>query len=291
MKKVDLSVFGVLLAVLWLSFGAAFFVSQAQQQQTQPNSNGQQRARQTPPPSQTPTPPKTNPSVSPSAKPTATPPGEDPDEVIKVENDLVNLSVRVVDRNGHIVADVRPDEFKISEDGVPQKVEFVSKEDVPINYGLVVDNSGSLRAQLDKVIESGKIIIAANKAADSTFVIRFVSSDKIEELQSFTKDKEKLNDALENLYPEGGQTAIIDAVILAAEKASEYEKGKRTEDKSRRALVLITDGEDRDSYYKEEDLIRQLRESDVQIYPIGFVNELSKDSGLIKKSPRDKAVK
>lgn len=273
MKKFNSGIFGILLAALWLTFGTAFFPGQAQQTE-QPTAKA---------PQQTPTPPK--PAVSP------TPIADDSNEVIKVDSDLVNLSVRVVDRNGRIVADVRPEEFKIFEDGVAQKVDFVSKEDVPINYGLVVDNSGSLRPQLEKVIESSKIIVAANQPQDAAFVIRFVSSDKIEELQSFTKEKEKLNDALENLYPEGGQTAIIDAVMLAAEKASEYEKGKRAEDKSRRALVLITDGEDRDSYYKEEDLFRQLREADVQIYPIGFVNELSKDGSFIKKSPRDKAVK
>jgi Ca-activated chloride channel family protein len=285
MKKINFSVFGLLITALWLVFGAAFFVSRAQQ--TQPSSNVKRS------PSQTPTPPNQKQNVLPSPKPTSTPSsGDDPDEVIKVENDLVNLSVRVVDRNGRIVSDVRPEEFKVFEDGVPQKVDFVSKEDVPINYGLVVDNSGSIRNQLAKVVDAGKIMIAANKQEDAAFVIRFISSEKIEILQEFTKSKDDLNDALENMYPEGGQTAIIDAVLLAAQKASEYEKGKRTEDKSRRALVLITDGEDRASYYKEEELFRQLREADVQIYPIGFVNELSKDDGgIIKKSSRDKAVK
>ena len=283
MKKFSFSIFGVLAAAVWLIFGTAFFVSA---QQTQTNSNSKQRA------SQSPTPPKTTQNVPSAATPKPTPTPDDDNEVIKVENDLVNLSVRVVDKNGHIVSDVRPEEFKVFEDGVPQKVDFVSKEDVPINYGLVVDNSGSIRNQLEKVVDAGKIMIAANKPDDAAFVIRFISSEKIEILQEFTKNKSDLNDALENMYPEGGQTAIIDAVLLAAQKASDFEKNKRAEDKSRRALILITDGEDRDSYYKEEDLFRQLREADVQIYPIGFVNELSKDDGgIIKKSSRDKAVK
>ncbi len=282
MKQFNFSVFGVLFAVaLWLVFGTVFFVGSAQQNQT----NSKQRAAQSP------TPPNAKQSIPSAATPKPTPSPDD-NEIIKVENDLVNLSVRVVDKNGHIVADVRPEEFKVFEDGVPQKVDFVSKEDVPINYGLVVDNSGSLRTQLEKVVEASKIMIAANKPEDASFVIRFSGKDNIELLTDFTKDKTALNDAIENMFPEGGQTVLRDAVQLAAEKASEYEKSKRTEDKSRRALIVITDGEDRASTYDEKELFEFLREADVQIYTIGFVNELSKDDGgVIKKSSRDKAVK
>ncbi len=275
------------LTVWFAAFGATFFAIDAQQQSAQ-NSNGQQRpreanAQQTPPAS------KPSPRVSPTTS------GEvvvQDEEVETVESDIVNLSVRVVDRNGRIVSDVNPKEFKVFENNAEQKIEFVSKEDVPINYGLVVDNSGSLRPQLLKVIETGKILIDANKPEDATFIIRFISSDKIEVLQDFTKSKTELNEALEDkMFIEPGQTAIRDAVMLAAEKASEYEKGKRLEEKTRRALILITDGEDRDSYYKDEELFRVLREADVQIYPIGFVNDLDKAEGFIKKSPRDKAIK
>jgi Ca-activated chloride channel family protein len=55
-------------------------------------------------------------------------------------------------------------------------------------------------------------------------------------------------------------------------------------------LILVTDGEDRNSFYKEPQLFQRLREADVQIYVIGFINELDKDAGFIRKSPRDKAV-
>lgn len=291
MKKFfDFRVVGIFLAVLmFAAFGTSAFLTHAQQ--SQQNSNTQrprQAAGQTPTPRTSPKPSLVPGAGSPTASPT--PPTED-DEPLRVESDNVILSVRVVDRTGRIVADVRPDEFKVFEDGVAQPVESVSKEDVPINYGLVVDNSGSLRNQLEKVIEASKIIIGANKPQDEAFVVRFVSSDKVEVVQEFTSSKQDLNDAVDTFFPEGGATAIIDAVMLAAEKASEHEKGKRFEDKTRRALILITDGEDRESYYKVEELFKTLREADVQIYPIGFVNELSKDEGFIKKSPRDKAIK
>ena len=121
-------------------------------------------------------------------------------------------------------------------------------------------------------------------------MIRFVSSDKITVEQDFTNDKNLLNESLDELYVEGGATAVIDAVMLGAEKASEYEKSVRPEDRKRRALIVVTDGEDRNSYYKEEQLFAKLREADVQIYTIGFVNELGTEKSLFGKSDKGKAV-
>ena len=96
-------------------------------------------------------------------------------------------------------------------------------------------------------------------------------------------------DGLDTLYIERGQTAVIDGVYLAAEHVADYRKGPEA-DRRRRALIVVTDGEDRASYYPEAQLFQRLREEDVQIYVIGFVNELDADKGLIRKSPRDKAV-
>ena len=119
--------------------------------------------------------------------------------------------------------------------------------------------------------------------------MRFISSDKIETVQDFTANKDLLVDGLDSFYVEGGQTAIIDAVYLSAEHVSDYRKGDGG-DRRRRALIVITDGEDRNSFYKQEQLFARLREEDVQIFVIGFVNELDKEAGLIRKSPREKAV-
>lgn len=222
---------------------------------------------------------------------TPTPPKikEPEDEIIKVETELVNLNVRVIDRNNRPINGIPQGEFKIYEDNVPQVIEFFSFSEVPTNYGLVIDNSGSLRQQLEKVIEAGKILVAANKPADETIVIRFVSRDKITIEQSFTSNKTDLNDSLDNLYIEGGQTAIIDAVYLAAEKVGEHEKDRGKDDRKRRALIIVSDGEDRDSFYSEAQLFEMLRETDVQIFAVGFVNELSKEGGFISKSPQGKA--
>ena len=280
-------IFAVLLLVCGL---IAVAVSQDRPRSTQPASAQ---------PSPTPTPQRQDraptlgePPPVPKLKPTPTPtPPEtlDPDSIVRVNTDLVQLHVRVIDRNNKPINDVPQNAFHVFEDGVPQPIENFSREEVPISYGLAVDTSGSLRSQLQSVIDAGKTIINSNKSGDETFLVRFISSDKIETVQDFTPNKDLLMDGLDSFYVEGGQTAIIDAVYLSAEHVSEYRRGDEG-DRRRRALIVITDGEDRNSFYKQEQLFARLREEDVQIFVIGFVNELDKDAGMIRKSPREKAV-
>lgn len=226
-----------------------------------------------------------NPSQSPTPKPTPKP----EDEEIRIDTELVNISVRVIDRNNRPIGNLQKSDFKVFEDGVEQQIEFFSKGEVPTKYTLLVDNSGSLRQLIDQVIEASKIMIAANRPGDETSVIRFISSDKIEILEEFTQNKNDLNDALENMYIEGGQTAIIDAIYLAVEKLNQSQPKGKDAERTRQAIVLITDGEDRASYYNENQLAELLKESDVQIYVIGFVNLLSSEKGFISKSPQGKA--
>ena len=90
------------------------------------------------------------------------------------------------------------------------------------------------------------------------------------------------------MYVEGGHTALIDAVYMSAESV-----GKRRKDEAgrRRALILLTDGEDRLSHYKQDELQKLLRRLDVQIFAIGITANLSDDGGFIRKSPREQATK
>jgi Ca-activated chloride channel homolog len=281
--------------------------SQAQQDGRSRRTTPQQGSPASASPQQTPTPkasPKptirtTGPVVNPGqiVLPDAPPEMANPlgveineNDRITIDTDLVNLNVRVIDRNNRPIGDVRKEEFQVYENGVPQPIFFFSKEEVPVSYGLAIDTSGSLRSQLGQVIEAGKVIINSNKAGDETFLVRFISSDKIEQVLDFTANKDDLIDSLDTFYTEGGQTAIVDAVYVTSEHVAQYKKGNDASDRRRRALIVVTDGEDRGSQYKQEELFERLREEDVQIYVIGFVNELDKEGGFIRKSPREKAV-
>lgn len=273
--------FIVALGLLALSCTLLFFTNNSRaQQSTQDDTRRRVSA------SPTPTPTVSAPKASP------TPEGEiDEDEVVTVDVDLVNLNVRVIDRNNRPVNDVKKEEFKVFEDGVEQVIFNVTTEEVPVGYGIALDRSASLRPQINKVIDAGKKIINSNKEGDETFLITFISSDKIVLETDFTSDKALLTETIDNIYVDGGQTAVIDGVYLAAEKAAKFKKGDPLSDKRRRALIIVTDGEDRDSTYSEKELFDFLQEEDVQLYIIGFVDELDSEKGFIRGSKRDKAVK
>lgn len=272
------------------------------------SSSAQNSAQQKPAPTPNPTPdynqdepppppPRPRLQTSPgaaAATPTPTPDGQpqevEEDETIRVNVQEVKHSVRVVDRYNRPVQDVRKEDFRVYDGGILQDLLYVETREVPISYGVVVDNSGSLRGQITQVIDATKSIINSNKEDDEAFVVRFVSSQEIKILQDWTARKQDLIDAVDDMFVEGGQTAIIDAVYLAAEHTATRKRGNDLEDKRRRALILVTDGEDRSSFYEKEQLFESLRENDVQIYVIGFVNELEKGGGIIRKSRREKAM-
>ncbi len=221
------------------------------------------------------------PIVSPSPVPTVTPtpvptPVEDK-EVLQIETEEVSLNVRVVDGNNRAVSNLEQAQFEVYEDNVLQPITSFVTTEVPTINALVIDNSRSLRSQLGKVIEAGKILVKANQAKDESAIIRFVSANKIEVVQDFTLNKISLNNALDNLFVEGGQTAIIDAVYQATKKVEQYQNSQKIEDVRVRALVLVSDGDDRVSSKTEQDLVELLRVSQVQIYAVGFVNNLSNE--------------
>ena len=294
-----------LAALAALSFIVAGVGSAQQPQEARPRTTG---TTATPVPTQqtAPTPSQTGPGrrIAPQLgeppappiykpKPTPTP---DPNsaeinegDILKFNAELVTLNVRVIDRNNRPIGNISRDDFKVFEDGVPQPIFSFTEEEVPVIYGMAVDTSGSLRPQFNQVLDAAKVIINSNKPGDETFLERFISSDKIETVQDFTSNKDALLDGLDTLYIEGGRTAVIDGVYLAAEHVAQYKKGTG-DDRRRRALIVITDGQEVDSYYTQEQLFQNLREQDVQIYVIGFVSDLETDKGLIRKSPREKAV-
>ncbi len=233
-------------------------------------------------------PPKQTTNVPPPAPTAVAIPVED-EEVIRVETEEVSLKVRVVDGGNRTVKNLNQSQFKVYEDDVLQPITALTMEEVPIVSALLIDNSRSLRAQLGKIIEAGKIIVASNLAQDESTVVRFVSRDKIEVVQDFTSNKDSLVNALDNLFVEGGQTAIIDAVYQTAKKVDEHQQSRKKEDVKIRALILVSDGDDRNSLYKESELFDLLRESQVQIYAVGFVNDLTATPDASGISRRQKA--
>lgn len=155
----------------------------------------------------------------------------------------------------------------------------------PLLYGLVVDNSGSFRTVFDDVIDAAKTVVAGNQAGDQAFLVRFVDSDNIQLTQDFTRNRDALGDALDGMYVEGGATAIVDALLLAAEHLARKPRGGNPS--PRRVLILISDGDDRASKYKPDNLFTLLRQEKIQVYVLGLPHLVKRERG---KKAHEKAL-
>jgi Ca-activated chloride channel homolog len=163
---------------------------------------------------------------------------------------------------------LKKENFKIFEDGVEQKIEQFAQEDVPVSMGLLLDLSGSMRSKMEQVNKAALAFIKASNPQDEVFLIGF--NDEAELLQDYTGDIDEITDALDNTVAMGG-TVAYDAVYLGVQKAHDGKKQKK-------AVVVITDGEDRDSYYSLDALLAKVQESDVQVFCVGFLNSDTSES-------------
>jgi Ca-activated chloride channel family protein len=209
------------------------------------------------------------------------------DETIRVETNLVNLHVRVVDEFNRPLRDVRREEFSVFEDGVAQEIAFFSREEAPLTYGLIIANTSFAQAQLGMFIGMSKTIIESNRAGDETFLARFRPERRASIEWRFTPDKAALFSALDELQTETRATALYDCIYLSAAHIAEQSDDRRTRGSRlprRRALILVTDGSDRGSHYTQAELFEQLRAEDVQLYIVGFVKETDATAATHKRA-------
>jgi Ca-activated chloride channel family protein len=217
-------------------------------------------------------------------KPPAQQDQQDKDDtpILKLTGDLIMLDVSVIDTgaNNTAVMNLQQKDFQVLEDKVPQEIKFFSKDQVPVSVVFAIDSSGSMRAKIDTVIKASINLVKDSKPGDEMAIIEFREQPEL--LQEFTSDQNDVIDTLNGLVARSS-TAMLDAVYLAADHATKEGKNRR------KALIVVTDGLDKENYYKFDDVVKHLQEADVQIYIIGFTHDLDSGSGLFKKSPKDKA--
>lgn len=201
----------------------------------------------------------------PDAK-TSEQPGPDDDiPVFRSDTQRVLLHVSVLDRNGKLLTNLPQSAFKVTENGVEQKVRLFRREDVPVSMGLIIDNSGSMREQITKVNAAALLLVKESNPEDEVFVFNFNDDTYLD--QEFTNDIKKLEEALEKATTRGG-TAMRNAVSLGIDYARE--KGK----KDKKVLIVVTDGNDTASTETSlEQLVRKAQRSEVLIYSIGLLDK------------------
>jgi Ca-activated chloride channel homolog len=204
---------------------------------------------------------------------------QDKDFTINVDVELVQLPISVMDKEGRLVNGLNKENFQVFEDKVQQQIALFKHEDVPVSLGLVIDNSGSMRNKRERVNSAALSFVRESNSDDETFIVNFDDAAYLE--QDFTGSIGDLMDALDNLDTRG-ETALYDAVFLAVDHAK---SGKH----EKKAVLLISDGEDNTSKYGFNKALEQLKESKVTLYAIGLLEENDDRGGLFRKSPSKKA--
>lgn len=202
----------------------------------------------------------------------------------RADVDQVVLYAAVYDMESQLVSSLQKEDFQVYEDRVLQTISYFGLDDVPSSIGIVMDKSGSMRGKVEMVNEATELFLSLANPENELFLVAFDDEVSLEE--TFTRDIEDIRDALFNIIVNGG-TALYDAIYLAVDKAREGSEPKK-------AVIVFTDGEDKDSYYSPEELLDKVRESDVQIYIVAFLDEdLSDEGGFfgVFKSEREKVVK
>lgn len=181
--------------------------------------------------------------------------------------DLVLLDVSVKDSKGHYVTDLTKDNFKIEENGIPQKITSFMNVDVPVAAGLILDASGSMRNKRSDVNIAGLAFIDASNPQDQVFILDF--NDKVlpalPEDVTFTGDVNLLRMGLA-MHRTEGRTVLYDAIIAGLDHLELAERDKKT-------LVVVTDGGDNASKHTLPQLMQALERSHATVYTIGIYDE------------------
>ena len=201
------------------------------------------------------------------------------DQTLKVDVQLVQLPVAVVDRDGRAVNGLTKENFEVFEDSAEQEITFFRREDIPVSVGLVIDNSGSMHNKRQRVNAAALAFARESNPEDETFIVSF--DDQVYLDQDFTSSIDDLTRAFSSIDTRG-QTAVYDAISLSVDHLRKGTKDKK-------ALLLVSDGEDNASRYNFDRALDALRKSDVILYAIGLLDAPDQHLGIFRKPPENKA--
>lgn len=180
------------------------------------------------------------------------------------ETRLVVLHASVTDKRGHLVPNLKQDEFKVYENGVLQQLKLFRHEDVPVSMGLLIDDSGSMKAKRARVEAAALALVKASNRQDEVFIVNFNDEAYLD--VPFTNDMNKMQQGLARIDARGG-TAMRDAINMSID----YLKAKGKRDK--KVLLVVTDGNDNASTVSLERVVQRAIQSEVLIYAVGLLGE------------------
>jgi VWFA-related protein len=195
------------------------------------------------------------------------PPPQQSDENARILVDVtrVNMLFTVTDKKGRFITDLTKEDFEIIESKKIQPIqEFTAESDLPLRLAILVDTSNSIRDRFKFEQEAAVEFInsVVHPGVDKAMVVSFDSSAEL--IADLIDDTRRLNGAITSLRP-GGGTALYDAIFFACRDKLQQDQPKH---KFRRAMVILTDGEDNESRYTRDQALEMAQKADVVIYAI-----------------------
>lgn len=196
-------------------------------------------------------------------QPEPTPPDQDPATPVRIKTDLVTLTLTVTDLYGRYVMGLGKKDFTVFDSNKEQEITFFSDTDAPVSLGVLFDVSGSMSGEkIQKARKALSRFINTSHPNDEYFLIAFNSRAQL--LLDRTRDGDAVLQKLTLVNPRQN-TALYDAVYLGIERVTRGSHQKR-------ALLIISDGQDNASRYNFGEVRRLMKESDVITYAVGILD-------------------
>jgi VWFA-related protein len=217
------------------------------------------------------TPPATPPAQTPAAQQPGAPTADQADQaaptVVKIQANEVNLIFTVTDKHGHYIPNLQQSDFALLDDQkAPARVNYFRQQiNLPLRVGIVIDASTSIRSrfQFEQQSATEFLLQVLKSRSDRAFVMGFDVTPTV--TQDWTNDVDKLEAGVNRLRP-GGGTALFDAVYTACR--DKLLEGARDREPVRKAMVLISDGDDNQSRVHPDEAIKECQRAETIIYAI-----------------------
>src|SRR2546425_9996872 len=180
---------------------------------------------------------------------------------LKVDVALVNVVATVTDEPGHYISGLTENDLIVLEDGKEQKIShFSQSNDLPVSMGVLLDTSGSMERKIGTATTAVERFIRSIHKDDDIFLMTFANRPELR--QDFTDDRDRLAKALRRVTV-GGGTALYDALDEGLRKIKQGRHEKK-------AILLLTDGEDTSSFMTFDQAESMIRESELLVYCLGI---------------------
>ncbi len=217
------------------------------------------------------------------------------DDVVRIDTQLVSVPAVVTDARGKPVAGLRADNFTILEDGRPQQITNFATTEAPFEVALLLDTSGSTRAEVGLIRRAANVFVEALRPGDRVAILAFSTKEEgseklatVEVKTRLTDDREKLREAIEALGASYG-TPFYDGLESVAKEI--FRDPPRAELRGRRALVALTDGVDSTSESDFEEARERFRKAGVVAYFVQVNTEAFVEERLMRDCQDDGAIR